>query len=288
MQGSKLISPRWPFCTGAAALQLMNVSCKGWLVLGPAKLGLLPDRNALTLRQSGGENQRARQTKDARHNLWRTSPPPPAAHRRQASVSDQRGVQLCTQMSTFGFVSLSDVLFSCFFSPQATSYVTISPLVHRQFNACNTLGEIGRHFLPISHTPVCLQKAKITQYNQDEVQSRAMIVQNVDRCASLGESCAVCWCWFGDVGAQLQIMSCSLCLQDKHNQPLISCRPPCIPSATEEPATGTVVESVVKRLRLPSEVKGVGGGLLFQQNYTFSSELRRRRRDSPFQLSFPS
>lgn len=56
----------------------MNVSLKGCLVLGPAKLGLLPDRNAVPLRQSGGEKQRAQQTKEARRNLRHaTSHPQP-------------------------------------------------------------------------------------------------------------------------------------------------------------------------------------------------------------------
>lgn len=72
------------------------------------------------------------EVKNSRHDKQRTPgttsdvhapphpPTHPAAHRRQASVSDQRGVQLCTQIPTFGFVPHSDMCCShLFFSPQA-------------------------------------------------------------------------------------------------------------------------------------------------------------------------
>lgn len=56
------------------------------------------------------------------------------------------------------------------------------------------------------------------------------------------------------------------------------------PSAPEEAATGTVVESVVKRLRLPSEVKGGGvGGALIPAKLHFC-DVQGRRTGSPFHL----
>lgn len=113
---AKLISPRWPFCIGAAALRLMNVSWKGWLVLGPArarfavwqKTRLLWGR--VEVKNSGHDKQRTPGTTSD----MQPPTPNPSAHRRQASMSEQRGVQLCAQSPTFGFVSHADVLSSCF------------------------------------------------------------------------------------------------------------------------------------------------------------------------------
>lgn len=118
---AKLISPQWPFCIGAVAPQLMNVSCKGWLVLGPAKLGLLPDSNRLTLMQSRGAKQGAWQTKDARHNPWHASTPPTPQLTEGRPPCQIR--EACNYAHKFLHLALSltptCVVFMVFFSSQA-------------------------------------------------------------------------------------------------------------------------------------------------------------------------
>lgn len=66
---------------------LVPLHCSSWMFngnagcFGPAKLGLLPDRNILTQRQNGGLKQWVLQTKETRHNLWEVNTP--QTHRKQ-------------------------------------------------------------------------------------------------------------------------------------------------------------------------------------------------------------
>lgn len=96
------------------------------------------------------------------------------------------------------------------------------------------------------------------------MQSRAMIGQKQHgQSTSTGSHHLVNPVLFVDAGSGMRVHSfkssqCHVLCVCKINTISLSypADSACVPSATEEAAAGTVVESVAKRLRLPSEVKG--------------------------------
>lgn len=127
----------WSFLSDLSAL--VQLHCGSWMFHGkvgwfwalPSSVCFLTETHLLwgrvEVKNSGHDKQRTPgATSDMQPPI-----PNPSAHRSQASMSEQRGVQLCAQISTFGFVSHADMCCSHVLSSLAVvfnkngSYLTV-------------------------------------------------------------------------------------------------------------------------------------------------------------------